>query len=185
MCEFARGEQLEDAWRSGRFLDFLISRFLDFSISRFLDFSISWFLDFICYAKNQTVLQEMPNASVRRLAEISHYSPSFVFYDITFVLRLKLRHWKWISYFLSDDDNKKWMSMTKSLEISLVRVQRRNWQNIWTGNESWIIWDEFPTGSWSWDNQEIPQRIRQTIGAKHGCWPFFSPVRFPIIDVMP
>jgi len=100
MREFARGrEQVEDARRSGRPPDF------------------------ICHSRIQAALEEMPNASVRQLAEISHYSPSTVFYVLTFVLRLKFRHWKWIPHFLSDDDKKKRVSMAKSLEISLVKAQ--------------------------------------------------------------
>jgi hypothetical protein len=51
-------------------------------------------------------------------------------------------------------------------EISLVKTQRRNWLNFWTTDESWIMWDNFSTGSWPPFDQEIPQRIRQTIGAK-------------------
>jgi hypothetical protein len=48
MREFAQDlEQVEDAWRSGRSLDF------------------------ICRSRIQTAREEMPNASVRQLAEIS------------------------------------------------------------------------------------------------------------------
>jgi hypothetical protein len=34
--------------------------------------------------------------------------------------------------------------MAKSLEISLAKAQWRNWLTFWTGNESRIIWDNFP-----------------------------------------
>jgi hypothetical protein len=38
---------------------------------------------------------------------------------------------------------KKRMSMAKSLEISLVKAQRRNWLNFWTRDGSWIMWNNF------------------------------------------
>jgi hypothetical protein len=124
MREFARGrEQVENAQWSGQQPDF------------------------ICHSRIQASLEEMPNASFQSLSEISHYAPSIVFCVLTSVLRLKFRHWKWIPHFRWDDDKKKQMSMAKSLEISLVRAQRRNWRNFWTGNESWIMWDNFPIGS--------------------------------------
>jgi hypothetical protein len=81
--EFAPGrEQMEDAWRSGRPPDFT------------------------CHSRIQAALDEMSNVSVRQLAEIYHYSPSTVFYVLTFVLRLKFQHWKWIPHFLSNDDKR-------------------------------------------------------------------------------
>jgi histone-lysine N-methyltransferase SETMAR len=46
--------------------------------------------------------------------------------------------------------------------------------------------DNFPTGSWSTLDQEIPQRIGQTIGSKKSMFiKGFSPAEFPMIDVMP
>jgi hypothetical protein len=33
--------------------------------------------------------------------------------------------------------------MAKSLETLLVKAQRRNWQKFWTGDESWIRWENF------------------------------------------
>jgi hypothetical protein len=92
MHQFARGrEQVEDARRSGRHSDF------------------------ICQSRIQAAQDEMPNASAQRLAEISHYSSSTVFYVLAFVFRLKLQHWKWIPHFLSDDDTAKRMSMAQIL----------------------------------------------------------------------
>jgi hypothetical protein len=46
------------------------------------------------------VREEVPNASVRQLAKIAHYSPWIVFYVLPFVFRLELRPWKWIPHFL-------------------------------------------------------------------------------------
>jgi hypothetical protein len=127
----------------------------------------------------------MPNTSVRQLAKISHYSSSTVFCVLTFVLHLKFRHWKCIPHFLPDNDKKKWMLMTKSLEILLVKAQRRNWLNFWTRDESWIMWDNFPTGSGPPLDREILQKIRQTIGAKKLMLVVFcSPVRFPMRDMI-
>jgi hypothetical protein len=152
MCEFVRGrEHLEDARQWGRPSDF------------------------ICHSRIQAAREEMPNESVWQLAEISHYSPSTVFYVLTFVLRLKFRHWKSIPHFLSEDDKKKRVSMAKSLEISLVKAQQRNWRNFWTGDESWIMWDNVPIESWSPLDQEMPQRIRETISAKRLLLTIFQP----------
>jgi hypothetical protein len=76
--------------------------------------------------------------------------------------------------------------MTKSLDFSLIKAQRRNWLRFWTGDESRIVWDNFPTGSWSLLDQDILQRIQHTIGAKKSMLTVaFSPSEFPIIDAMP
>jgi hypothetical protein len=69
MREFARGrEQVEDARPSGRFPDAIL------------------------YSRIQAALEAMSNASIRQLSEISHYSPSIIFYVVMFVFRLKSRH---------------------------------------------------------------------------------------------
>jgi hypothetical protein len=53
-------------------------------------------------------------------------------------------------------------------------------------DKSWIIWDEFRTGSWPLLDQKIPQRIRETIGAKKSLIErFFNPAGFAIMDMMP
>jgi hypothetical protein len=84
MREFAQGrEQVEDARRSGRLPDF------------------------ICDSRIQAMPEEMSIASVQQLAEICRCSPSTVFYVLTFVFRMKFRHWKWIPHFLSDGENQK------------------------------------------------------------------------------
>jgi hypothetical protein len=59
---------------------------------------------FICHSRIQAALEEMPNVPFQQLGEISHHSPSIVFYVLTFTLRLKFQHWKWIPHFRSEED---------------------------------------------------------------------------------
>jgi hypothetical protein len=74
--------------------------------------------------------------------------------------------------------------MAKALKSALAKAQRRNWLNFWTRDVSWIMWDNFATASWSPLDQRMPQRIRQTIGAKKSMLTVgFSPAEFLIIDV--
>jgi hypothetical protein len=83
MREFAPDrEQVEDARRSGRTLDF------------------------ICHSRIQPVAEEMLNASARQLAKISYSSPSTVFDVLRFILRVKFRHWKWIPRSRSEDNKR-------------------------------------------------------------------------------
>jgi hypothetical protein len=100
MREFVRGrEQVEEAGRSGQPPDFS------------------------CHLGIQDALKEMPNVSVRRVAEITDYSLSTVFSVLTFVLRLKFRHGKWIRTF-DRMRTKGGAPMARSLEISLVKAQQ-------------------------------------------------------------
>jgi hypothetical protein len=70
--------------------------------------------DFVCHSKIQPAREEMPIVSVRQLAEIFHYSPSTVFYVLTFVLRLKFRYWKWIPTFYGRMEH--WASAIVSID---------------------------------------------------------------------
>jgi hypothetical protein len=76
--------------------------------------------------------------------------------------------------------------MAKSLEISSVKAQRRNWLDFWARDKSWIMGDNFASESWSPLGEDVPHGIRKAIAAKKSLLGVvFSPAGFPIIDVMP
>jgi hypothetical protein len=55
-----------------------------------------------------------------------------------------------------------------------------------TGDESWIRWHNDNFGSWLAIDDELPVRVRQTIGARKSMLTmFFSPKTFAVIDFLP
>jgi hypothetical protein len=79
------------------------------------------------------------------------------------------------SSFLIGDAEKKRLSMTKSLDISLIKRQWRSQLNFRTRDESWMMWNIFSTGFLLPFGQEMPQRIRQMIDTKRSLLTVFQP----------
>jgi hypothetical protein len=88
-------------------------------------------------------LEASPNASVRDIAQTTGIAASMVFNVLTQVLHLEFRNWRWILYKLSEDQKRTRVPLAVSLQAELERVQRRNWTEFYTGDESWILWRNF------------------------------------------
>jgi hypothetical protein len=72
------------------------------------------------------------------------------------------------------------------LLAALTAAEKRRWLNFWFDDGSWIIWVDPPIGSWMTIDEELPQRVRQTIGAtKSILTVFFNPKEFAIMDFFP
>jgi histone-lysine N-methyltransferase SETMAR len=114
------------------------------------------------------------------------YEPSTVFYILTQVLNLKFRHWRWLPHLLSDDQKVARVNGAKVLQQELLDAKKRNCDLFWTGDKSWILWHNERLGSWLAVDQELPIRVRQTIGwRKFMLIIFFNPRAFAVINVLP
>jgi hypothetical protein len=72
------------------------------------------------------------------------------------------------------------------LLVALTAAEKRRWSNFWTADESWIKMVDPPTGSWMTIDEELPQRVRQTIGVtKSMLTVFFNPKAFTIVALLP
>jgi hypothetical protein len=57
---------------------------------------------------------------------------------------------------------------------------------VWTGDESWILWNTQKSGSWLAVDEELPVRVKQTIAApKSMIAIFFNPHSFLIVEILP
>jgi hypothetical protein len=75
---------------------------------------------------------------------------------------------------LSDDQKADSARQALMLLAALMAAKKRRWFNFWTGDESWMIWVNPLTGSWMTIDGELPQRVRQTIGATKSVLTIFS-----------
>jgi hypothetical protein len=72
------------------------------------------------------------------------------------------------------------------LLADLTAAEKRGWLNFWNGDESWIMWVNPRTGFWMTMDKELPQIVRQIIGAtKSMLMIFFNPKEFAILDLLP
>jgi hypothetical protein len=101
-------------------------------------------------------------------------------------LGLKFRHWRWLPHILSINQKAERAQQAILLLAPLNKAEKRRWANFWTGDESCILCGNPPTGSWMTIDEELPQRMRQTIGAdKSMLTVFFNPHEFAIVNLLP
>jgi histone-lysine N-methyltransferase SETMAR len=142
--------------------------------------------DFGIRLRIERALEDFPNGSVRTIAASTGYESSTVFYVLTQVLHLKFRHWRWIPHLLSDAQKVARVEGANSLRSALLTAKHQNWNLFWTGDESWVLWDTQRSGSWLEIDQELPVRVKQTIGARKSMLTvFFNPRRFAVVDLLP
>jgi hypothetical protein len=67
---------------------------------------------------------------------------------------------------LNDDQNRPRIQFAVSLQVEFEKSQWRNWTEFYTDDESWVFWNNFPKGCWLSLEEELPERICQTIRAK-------------------
>jgi transposase len=82
--------------------------------------------DFGSHVRIENVLAEFPNGSVRTIAEAAGYEPSTVFYVLTQVFHLKLRHWRWVPHSRSDAQEVARVDGANVLRRELLNARRRN-----------------------------------------------------------
>jgi hypothetical protein len=82
------------------------------------------------------------------------------------VLHLKLRYWRCVPHMLSDIQKVARVDGAQLSRQELLKARRRNWNLFMTGHESWILWYKEPLESWSAIDEELPVRVRETIGAR-------------------
>jgi hypothetical protein len=72
------------------------------------------------------------------------------------------------------------------LLTALTVAEKQKWLKFWTGDESWMMWVNQRTESWVTIDEELPQRMPQTITAtKSMPMVFFNPKEFSIVNLLP
>jgi hypothetical protein len=65
------------------------------------------------------------------------------------------------------------------------RMEASNFRNIVTGNESWFTFELQQSTKWSTSHEDVPQRVRQQIGAREFMLTVIWGVDgFPVVDLM-
>jgi hypothetical protein len=77
------------------------------------------------------------------------------------------------------------MKIALSLQAELDRAQPRNRTEFYTGDESRVLWQNFPKGYWLSLDKELPERGHQTIGPEKSMLTGFNPNGFAIVDLLP
>jgi hypothetical protein len=86
---------------------------------------------------------------------------------------------------LSDDQKVDREQQAPLLLVAVTAAEKRRRLNFWTGDEFWITWVNPSTGSWMIMNDELPQRVCQTIGATGSMLTvFFSPKEFVMVNIL-
>jgi hypothetical protein len=75
---------------------------------------------------------------------------------------------------LNDGQKRTRVQLAVSLQAGLERAQRRNWTEFCTGDESRVSWKNFPKGWWLSLDQELPERVRQTIRTETSIFTVFQ-----------
>jgi hypothetical protein len=72
------------------------------------------------------------------------------------------------------------------LLAALNAAEKRRWLNLCTGDESWMMWVNRPTESWTTIDEALPQRVLHAVGATKSILTVFcNPKEFAIIDLLP
>jgi hypothetical protein len=122
--------------------------------------------DFQTHFRIEGALEASPNASVRDIAQTTDIAPSTVFCVFTQARHLECRNRRWVPQKLTDDQRRRRVQLAVSLQAELEKAQRRNRMEFYTGDESWVLWENFPNECWLSLDEELPEGVRQTIGAE-------------------
>jgi hypothetical protein len=122
--------------------------------------------DFQAHFRIDGALEASPNASVRDIAQTTSIAPSTIFYLLTQNLHLEFRNWRRVPHKLSGDWKRTRVQLAVSLQTELERTQWRNWTEFYTGGESRASWKNFLKGCWLSLDEELAERVPQTIGAE-------------------
>jgi hypothetical protein len=66
---------------------------------------------------------------------------------------------------LSADQKRTSVHLAVSLQAELERAQRRNWTEFYTGDQSRVLWKNFPKGCWLSLDEELPEWVCEAIGS--------------------
>jgi hypothetical protein len=89
-------------------------------------------------------LEAEPWSSVRTIAEFLKIPASTVHLHLTLSLDLKSQHFKWVPHFLDDDLRTERLDGTRQLLDVLQAQQRCHFQDVITGDETWVCLDMKP-----------------------------------------
>jgi hypothetical protein len=81
-------------------------------------------------------------------------------------LSLRKVNFEWIPHRLSDDQKQERVRLSTKLLPFLKARGPRKMTNVFTGDETWIRYDNLRSAMWMAVDVERPTRIRQSIGAK-------------------
>jgi hypothetical protein len=141
---------------------------------------------FPCSASNSESTPGDATCLVRGFAKATHIPATTMFQIVIKLLGRRFCHWRWVPHLLSDDHKADRAPPVLMLLAAMTAAEKRRRLNVWTGDECGIIWVPRPTRSLMTIDEELPQRLRETIGGtKSMLMVFFSLMEFARVDSLP
>lgn len=131
------------------------------------------------------VLTDYPFSSVRSIAEVLKEPRSTIYEHLTESLGLKNYSLKWVPHELTCVMKQKRKDEATNLLNVLMTESFNDFDFIVTGDESWFYLDYSPRTLWTISNENIPERVEKTIGAKkYMITVMWSKSRFYVIELL-
>ena len=111
-------------------------------------------------------LKKGPNASTHQLAQMVHASQTTVYNHLTNNLGYKYTSLRCVPHLLGNDDKLKRVSDSRALLKVLQSNEKNKWKFLYTGDESWFLYDNQIKKIWLPHDSEPPTNVKQDIMTK-------------------
>jgi histone-lysine N-methyltransferase SETMAR len=126
-----------------------------------------------------------PFHSVRTFAS-SPKIPRSTVYDHLQRGNFTVKHLRWVSHTLDDCAKRVRVDMANSMLKMIAEARHQSWRSFLTGDESWFFYSTDYEQMWLPRGEMAPTRARHIISRpKVLITIFWSPLSFPVIDVLP
>jgi hypothetical protein len=110
-------------------------------------------------------LSHEPFFSILSIAQALDLAPATVHRHLTISLDMQLRHFRRVPHVLTRELRDRRVEGARALLDVFCQQNKTDFQDIITGDESWIFIDTAPSSFWYWSDEELPTRPRRTISA--------------------
>ena len=110
----------------------------------------------------QAQIEQNPLMSARQIAKVLNISPTTVVYRLSNILHYKCLHTMWVPHHLSAIQKKNRTDIAKSMLPLLVNEKRTHFANIYTGDESWFLFEYTQNTQWVISKENLIEKVRKT-----------------------
>ena len=140
--------------------------------------------DNTCLDDILNLLDEQPFISARRMAEVLGIPKTTVLtklHDELDFIKVNLR---WVPHFLSNENKQQRVEYSQAL-LEYLESGPRTWNQLITGDQSWIYWDNPHTSQWVPQGNQRPIHEKHTIASKKSMITVFFGLRgFVLVNVL-
>lgn len=134
----------------------------------------------------QFQIEKNPLISARQIAKLLNISPTTVIDRLVNILHYKCLHTRWVPHHLSVVQKQNRVNLAKQILPILQNEKRTHYANIYTGDESWFLFEYTQNTQWVLSKENLVEKIPKTnMQKKIMLTIFFNGYGPTVIDFLP